>query len=235
MSLLPARAAEGDRIHGASQDASDAASPEGVAIKATPSAESDLVHPKELAATEGTGGEADPNTDHDPVDEGDHDRAVAAEDDREITADLARLATSAGEAHLLAALPPGARGEMFDPDRLSRVYEAAAPAANTRRMYRSRFELFVAWCLVRGLRPAPAHPEVLRLYLLCLAEEKKSLSTIQVSAAAIVKVHRVLGDEVPTSTRLRVAVRHLRRTLGAAGRRRTERRLPVPRKREGKG
>jgi len=82
-------------------------------------------------------------------------------------------------------------------------------------VYASRWALFVSWCHDRGVDAVPADPDTLRNYLLALADAGKSLSTIEVSCAAIAKVHRVLGHQVPTSDRLRALRRSLRKSLGA--------------------
>jgi site-specific recombinase XerD len=95
--------------------------------------------------------------------------------------------------------------------------EEAATPANTRRTYRSRLALFASWCAARGARSVPVHPEVLRQYLLALAHERKSFSTIKLSRAAIVKAHQVLGHEPPDSVELRATLDDLRRALNAAG------------------
>jgi site-specific recombinase XerD len=118
-------------------------------------------------------------------------------------------------ASLLAGLPASARAELADLERLSRVYEDAATATNTRRVYRSQFGQFVAWCKARGgLSALPAHAEVLRLYLCALARDGKALSTIEVALAAIGMAHRMLHHEAPRSERLRTTLRGLRRRLG---------------------
>jgi integrase len=67
----------------------------------------------------------------------------------------------------------------------------------------------------------PAHPEVLRQYLVSLAAEHKALSTIDVSVAAITMAHRALGHAAPMSDALRITLRSLRRTPGLRGTRST--------------
>jgi site-specific recombinase XerD len=82
-------------------------------------------------------------------------------------------------------------------------------------MYQSRALYFVEWCAARGLLAMPAHPDVLRAHLQWLAADDQSWSTIKVSLAAVVAVHRLLGLEAPTSSSLRAAVRELRRRLAS--------------------
>jgi integrase len=115
-----------------------------------------------------------------------------------------------------AAFVPGAHSRA-EVERLSRVYELATTSPTTRRLYLNRLTLFLSWCAARGVGAMPAHPEVLRLYLVSLAAEHKALSTIDVSVAAISMAHRVLGHAVPMSDALRITLRSLRRTLGLRG------------------
>jgi integrase len=137
-----------------------------------------------------------------PVDEGD---AVASVE-RTTNLDGAELLTE-------AAFARGADSRA-DIERFSRVYELATTSTTTRRLYLNRLTLFRAWCAARGVGALPAHPEVLRLYLVSLAAEQKALSTIDVSVAAITMAHRALGHEPPMSDALRITLRSLRRTLG---------------------
>jgi site-specific recombinase XerD len=111
-----------------------------------------------------------------------------------------------------AVAPNGSPAEDSAFSRLCRVYEETKMPANTRRMYRDRFAKFIAWCDAGGHRPMPALPEVLRAYLLALAIEKKSFSTINLSRAAVLKAHEVLGYAPPDSEPLRATVRDLRRS-----------------------
>lgn len=114
----------------------------------------------------------------------------------------------------LAGLPPSARAEVVDIERFSRIYEQAAMTTTTRRLYLNRFTLFLSWCAARSVSPMPAHPEVLRLYLVSLAAEHKAISTLDVSLAAIGMAHRALGHDPPMSEALRGTLRVLRTTLG---------------------
>jgi site-specific recombinase XerD len=100
-------------------------------------------------------------------------------------------------------------------DQLSRACEDAATPANTRRSYRSRLALFASWCASRGARTVPVPPELLRQYLVALADERKSFATIKLSRAAVVWAHQVLGHEPPDSAELRAALHELRRSLDA--------------------
>jgi integrase len=114
----------------------------------------------------------------------------------------------------LVGLPASARAAVADVEWFSRVYEQAAKTKTTRRLYLNRLTLFLSWCAARGVGAMPAHPEVLRLYLVSLAAEHKALSTLDVSLAAISMAHRALGHDPPMSEGLRATLRLLRITLG---------------------
>jgi site-specific recombinase XerC len=123
-------------------------------------------------------------------------------------------ALEALERAAIAALPPEARAELGALEARSREHERAASAFNTRRTYRSRWASFVEWCTLRGLSSLPAHPDVVRLYLVSLEREGLSLSTIEVSMAAVRKAHAAAGVEAPRSERLAQALAGLRKILG---------------------
>ena len=106
-------------------------------------------------------------------------------------------------------------------ERFSRIYEQVTTNTTTRRLYFNRLKLFLAWCAAHGARAMPAHPDVLRLYLVSLADEQKALSTLDVSMAAITMAYRALGHDPPMSEALRLTLRSLRRTLGPRGTRAT--------------
>lgn len=94
--------------------------------------------------------------------------------------------------------------------RNASLFNHVAMPANTKRVYKSRFALFAAWCEARGIAPVPASPEVIQEYLVSLASET-SLATINVTRAAIVKAHVVLGHAPPSSEQLDSTLRVLRK------------------------
>jgi hypothetical protein len=140
-------------------------------------------------------------------------RALGAREAGAPLADLGAAATPGDVDGELAGLHRHLGAGGSDLDRLSRAYQEAAIPDNTRRSYLSRFALFVPWCAARGVPAIPVPPDVLRLYLVALADEKKSVPTINLSLAAINKAHQVLGHAPPGSEELRATVRELRRTL----------------------
>lgn len=68
---------------------------------------------------------------------------------------------------------------------------------STRRVYKSKWGLFVGFCEERGTEPLPATEEVVAAYLAERAEEV-SLSTIRQDVAAIRWMHERHGAEDPT-------------------------------------
>jgi site-specific recombinase XerC len=139
--------------------------------------------------------------------------ALGAREAGALLADLGAAATPGNVPGELAGLHRQSGADGSNLDRLSRAYQEAAIPDNTRRSYLSRFALFIPWCAARGVPAIPVPPDVLRLYLVALADEKKSVPTINLSLAAINKAHQVLGHAPPGSEELRATVRELRRTL----------------------
>jgi site-specific recombinase XerD len=125
----------------------------------------------------------------------------------------AELAADAFAAEI-GALPAAARMALGDLEARSVEHERAATSLATRKLYRERWSLFVRWATAHGLSSLPAHPDVLRLWLVSLERSGKSLSTLEVSAAAVRKAHALAGLETPNSDRLKQALRGLRRELG---------------------
>jgi hypothetical protein len=115
---------------------------------------------------------------------------------------------SIDEGEVLAGLPDSARasGDAFTALEDSR-------SGSTPRVYRTVVRSFASWCAKEKLRALPAHPEVVLLYLRSLALGHRSLSTIEVTHAAIMALHRARGVRQPASWRLRAALRALRRSL----------------------
>ena len=72
-----------------------------------------------------------------------------------------------------------------------------AQSENTRKNYASQFEKFRIWCEQQDYSPLPAQPEVLAAYAVELADDGKSMSTIQLAVAAIVDAHRRVRLESP--------------------------------------
>jgi len=75
----------------------------------------------------------------------------------------------------------------------AREYARAGKAPNTRRAYATGWKLFEAWCVRVSLKPLPAAPETVALFLTELASGGAKPSTIALRLAAIVARHRDAG------------------------------------------
>jgi site-specific recombinase XerD len=93
-----------------------------------------------------------------------------------------------------------------------------APA--TRTAYRSDFAAFRLWCLARGVAALPATPETVAAYLAHEAESGRAAATITRRCAAIRHAHKLADFEPPTNSEaLKATLRGIRRTIGAAPKR----------------
>lgn len=93
----------------------------------------------------------------------------------------------------------------------------------TRRCYRSDFAIFRTWCAPRGVSALPATPESVAAFLATEAERGIKASTIGRRCAAIKFAHKIAGHSpVPTDDeRVKATVRGIRRTYGAAVRKKS--------------
>jgi site-specific recombinase XerD len=82
----------------------------------------------------------------------------------------------------------------------ARGYAAASKAANTVRAYRSDWQHFSTWCVVRGVEQMPAAPHTIALYIADLGGFNKP-ATITRRLAAIAKIHQAAGHESPCAMR----------------------------------
>lgn len=93
----------------------------------------------------------------------------------------------------------------------------AATAPGTRRVYRGKLRIFLAWCQSEGLSALPAAPETVAAYVLSLAGRGVSCSTVSLALAAISAAHRAAGLESPTTALIvSKAVKGYRRKHGVA-------------------
>lgn len=112
--------------------------------------------------------------------------------------------------------PPALTGELSD---LAAGYAAKSRAANTRRVYRSAFGHFGAWCEVRGCDPLAGDAVAVAEYLARCAADGLSVSAIQVRLAAIRMALRL--REVPFHAdhpRLLMVLEGITRDIGVAPR-----------------
>jgi hypothetical protein len=70
-------------------------------------------------------------------------------------------------------------------------YARASRADRTWAQYRSAFRLFSDWCSARGLSPMPAASETLRAYVASLADEGRTIATVNAYVAAIASAHSI--------------------------------------------
>jgi site-specific recombinase XerD len=99
----------------------------------------------------------------------------------------------------------------------ARDFAVADKSAATRRAYKSDFSAFQAWCEQRGLASMPSAPDAIAVYIASLATSGRRPSTIQRAIAAIRYAHSLAGHELPTaSERVKVVMRGIRKTVGAA-------------------
>ena len=101
------------------------------------------------------------------------------------------------EATLVTTSPslPATAAELEDVRR----YIASSIAPATLRAYRSGIANFRTWCDIEGCSALPASSETVARYLAALADEGKSVSTIQQRLAAIKWVHESQDLETPTA------------------------------------
>jgi len=104
-------------------------------------------------------------------------------------------------------------------------YIAASAAPATRRAYEGDWKIYVAWCEARGFVPLPSPPAQVALFLSAQAEAGRVPSTLDRRLAAIGYVHRRARLTPPTAAEDAVVIaetlRGIRRTVGAAPRRKT--------------
>ena len=95
-----------------------------------------------------------------------------------------------------------------------RVLDAArkSRAQTTTKTYRTYLAAWAEHAKRRGVPVRPAHPAAVAEWLTTMADEGKSMSTLQVARAALAAAHREAGLEDPTATEL------VRRVLSGLGR-----------------
>ncbi|RAI42642.1 site-specific integrase [Rhodoplanes roseus] len=101
-------------------------------------------------------------------------------------------------------------------------YAAADKAASTRSAYRADWEHFRLWCEAHGEGPLPAAPAAVAAYLVAMADQGRSVSTIARRLAAVSHAHRLAGHPEPSGAApIKAVLRGIRRTLGVAPSRKT--------------
>ncbi|MFN8701938.1 MAG: tyrosine-type recombinase/integrase [Rhodospirillales bacterium] len=116
-------------------------------------------------------------------------------------------------------IAPAARPEQAAQAAAERAakYENAAYSANTQRAYNRAWARFCVWAGLVDPVPLPVPLEIVRAYLTHLADTK-SLSTVDLAAAAISAFHELAGQPIAIHELWR-ARRGIRNTLGTAAKR----------------
>jgi site-specific recombinase XerD len=113
---------------------------------------------------------------------------------------------------------PATLGEAL---KLADDVAAAEKAASTRRNYERWLATFAAWCRTHGIdRPYPATADTVRAFLVHEAGRGLSASSLSQCLAALRHAHKLAGLDSPTdSERVKAVMRGLRRSIGAAPKR----------------
>ena len=99
-------------------------------------------------------------------------------------------------------------------------YQGASIAPATLRVYRAGLRDFVGWCEGMGLPPMPASPVTVAAYATVLADDGKSVSTIEQRMAAIRWAHDAKDLSPPTASKIvRSTLSGIRRKVGIAPKR----------------
>ena len=94
--------------------------------------------------------------------------------------------------HVEARGDPALAAELRAAAERARTYAARAQAPGTKRVYRSAWRQYGAWCGRLGFDPLAGDPEVVRLYL-AAAGESRAAATLEVHLSAILQAHRLIG------------------------------------------
>ena len=91
---------------------------------------------------------------------------------------------------------PGGAGRAAELEALAAraaLYATRARGPGTRRVYRSAWRGFEAWCRSLGHEPIAGDPELIALYATRRADQKVAVSTLRVDLAAIRTAHLLAG------------------------------------------
>ena len=83
--------------------------------------------------------------------------------------------------------------ELEELSRRAAVYATRARGEGTRRTYRSAWRQYEAWCRSLGREPLAADPDTIAMYVVRLADEGLTVSSIRVALAAIRTAHLLVG------------------------------------------
>ncbi len=118
---------------------------------------------------------------------------------------------------------PGGAGRSVDLQRLAAraaIYASRARGDGTRRVYRSAWRGYAAWCGSLGREPLAGDPELLAMYAVHRADQGVAVSTLRVDLAAIGTAHRLAGIALDLrDPRLAMVVEGITRARGTRPRR----------------
>jgi site-specific recombinase XerD len=95
-------------------------------------------------------------------------------------------------------VPDGAAraADLADLARRAAVYATRARGDGTRRAYRSAWQQYAAWCASLAREPLAADPDTIAMYVVRLADQGLTVSTIRVALAAIRTAHLLAGRSI---------------------------------------
>jgi len=91
---------------------------------------------------------------------------------------------------------PGGAGRAAELDALAAraaLYATRARGPGTRRVYRSAWRGYAAWCRSLGREPLAGDPELIAMYATHRADRKVAVSTLRIDLAAIRTAHLLAG------------------------------------------
>jgi site-specific recombinase XerD len=80
-----------------------------------------------------------------------------------------------------------------DLSRRAALYATRARGDGTRRVYRTAWRQFQAWCESLGRTPLPADPDTVAMYVVRRADDGRAVSSLRVDLAAIRTAHLLAG------------------------------------------
>lgn len=127
-------------------------------------------------------------------------------------------------------VPDGAAraAELEDLSRRAAVYATRARGDGTRRVYRSAWRQYDAWCRTIGREPLAADPDTIAMYVVRCADAGHAVSSIRVALAAIKTAHLLAGLSLDLRhPRLAMVVEGVTRSKGVRPRRQAAPAVPA--------
>jgi site-specific recombinase XerD len=98
-----------------------------------------------------------------------------------------------GELSVPPGVAPGSAAELEALAARAAVYATRARGEGTRRVYRSAWRAYAAWCRSLGREPLAGDPEPVAMYATRRADQDVAVSTLRVDLAAIHTAHLLAG------------------------------------------